>query len=95
MDELEQAELVRSVVSRENGELRFVPAAPLDQLTVGEILRAVRGIAPGEARGIGARNPSVSLALRRVETAWTEIADQTTLASLASSAGSGAEADAI
>ncbi len=95
LHELEQAEIVRSVVPLQDEDAGFVPAAPLADLTVGEILRAVRGVVTVETRNSEARNPSVSLALGRLERAWTEIADQTTLASLAEPAGLGRESDGV
>jgi membrane protein len=44
LEELEQADLTRTVLPQEEGDVGFVPAAPLAELTVGQILRAVRGV---------------------------------------------------
>jgi DNA-binding IscR family transcriptional regulator len=95
LQELERAEIVRSVVPLQDEDAGFVPAAPLADLTVGEILRGVRGVVSVKTQSGEARDPSVFRTLGRLERAWAEIADQTSLASLAGSAGSGAESEGV
>ena len=95
LQDLERAEIVRSVLSLQDDDAGFVPAAPLADLTVGEILRAVRGLVSVEMQNHEARNSPVSVALGRLESAWTEIADQTTLASLAGAVGSDADSNGV
>ncbi len=82
LGELEEARIVRSVVSPEGADAGFVPAAPLAQLTVGAVLRAIRGEAPAPARGAEGSEPGVRDALSRIEGAWTEEADRTRVAEL-------------
>lgn len=88
LEELEEVDLVRSVLPRDADDVAFVPAAPLERMTVGQILRAVRGEVSPESRGGGLRSPSVADALERLEKAWGGFADQTSLASLVSQADS-------
>lgn len=84
--DLEEAGIVRSVLRRDADSAGYLPARPAGDLAVGEILRAVRGEAfhssvagePGAAR-----NPAVGAALSRLEGAWSELADQTSLDTLA------------
>lgn len=83
LEELEQADLVRTVLPREDEDVGFVPSGPLPQLSVGQILRAVRGDAGEGGDKQSVRDATVSRALERLEAAWAEIADQTSLAALA------------
>jgi membrane protein len=81
VDRLEQADLVRGVLLRDDKEMGYVPARPVRDLTVGEVLRAVRGEVE---RGSGSQ--SVAETLDRLEGVWSELADQTSLEILAGAA---------
>lgn len=83
LEELEQADLVHSLLPRDEADIRFVPAAPIGELSVGQILRAIRGEPsdPREARR--RRSRSVTEALDRLDAAWSGVADHTDLESLA------------
>jgi len=82
--EFEQANLVRSVLLREDEEVAYVPARPVGDLTVGEVLRAVRGeVGQGGAATAGVRSQPVAQTLDRLDGAWSKVADQTSLETLA------------
>lgn len=82
LEELEEADLVHSLLPREDEDIRFVPAAPIAELTVGQILRAVRGEPSGVTEAHHRRSLTVSDALRSLEQAWAGVADQTDLGTL-------------
>lgn len=82
VDDLEAAGLVRAVMPRGEQDAGYLPAAPLATLTVGEVLRAVRGVLDSEADQMLGRSPNVAATLRKLERAWEDIADETPLASL-------------
>ena len=82
IEELEQAALVRSVHSEDDKDLAYVPARPLNQMTVGQILRAVRGeVERGPGLPAACSEP-VAEALARLKHVWSEVADQTLLGDL-------------
>lgn len=83
VDHLERAELVRGVLLRDDKEMAFVPARPIRELMVGEVLRAVRGEVEREPSSMA--EPVVEI-LARLKGAWSEVADQTSLESLARAA---------
>jgi membrane protein len=92
IEQLEQADLVRGVVLHADRDVAYVPARPLNRMTVGETVRAVRGEAAGgnaKMTASGASNASnassapVAEALERLRDVWSEVADQTSLESLA------------
>ena len=85
-DDLQAAELIRSVNMDDGRDVSFVPAAPLRELTVGAVLRAVRGRIAKASGGSGAHNPEVDRELSRLEEVWDELADQTTLEQLSAGA---------
>ncbi|MBJ22420.1 MAG: YihY/virulence factor BrkB family protein [bacterium] len=76
-EDLERADLLRSVQSGDGKDAAYMPAAPLRDLTLGAVLRALRG----SAEGIG-RNTDVARTLDELEGARSRIADETTLESL-------------
>ena len=82
MEELVETGWVRSAVRGDDEDPGFLPSAPLEEVTVGEILRAVRGSISPETGRRGTRDAAVRVTLDRLEGAWTEIADQTSLAAL-------------
>ncbi|MHA7839919.1 MAG: YhjD/YihY/BrkB family envelope integrity protein, partial [bacterium] len=86
LSELEGASLLRYVLSREGEDAGVVPGMPVSELTVGEVLRVVRG------RGQrlpppGLHDPSVQETLERLDAAWGGIADRTSIAALLESKG--------
>lgn len=89
--ELERAEMVRSVLGGEGSEaeeVSYVPARPPADLTVGELLLAVRGVTSDSVsseRRSHKRDDVVADALDQMEAAWREVADQTSLEDLARS----------
>ena len=84
LDALEIAGVVLPVVPREDKDAGLVPAAPLERLSVAQVLRAVRGIVePGSADPPGPRTAGVTRTLERLEAAWADVADETSLAELA------------
>lgn len=86
-DDLESAGLIRTVRVDEDRDAEFVPAAPLRELTVGDVLRAVRGrVDPGSSENAG-RSADVARTLDRLEGAWSSIADQATLEALCQGKG--------
>jgi membrane protein len=83
LEELENADLIRTVVPQGDEDVGFVPAAPLEELSVAQILRAVRGEATDRADKHAVRDPTVTDTLGRLEQAWSGIADHTSLEALA------------
>ncbi len=89
--DLEQAGILRAIMPRGAEAVGYVPARPARDLTVGEILRAVRGeveraVELEDPAVIG--NQAIRATLRDLECAWCEVADQTSLEKLALEAGS-------
>ena len=82
-EELEGADLIRPVTQDDGVDAAYLPAGPLDQLTVGQVLRAVRGSVDGQGQRSVPRDGRVEQTLSRLEGAWTGVADETTLLSLA------------
>lgn len=83
VDSLERADLVRGVLSRDDEEIAFVPARPIRELTMGAVLRAIRGEWKSESGRPPIRSTPVAETLDRLEGAWSELADQTSLEMLA------------
>ncbi len=82
-EELEREGLVRSVQQLDELDEAYVPGAPLDQLTVGAVLRAVRGDVDGrDDRRAVPRTPGVAETLARLEGAVRDVADDTRLVDL-------------
>ena len=79
---LEEAGLLFPIQAGGDRDAAYVPAAPLADLTVGDVLRAARGDREAVARERLRRSAAVSVALARLEGVWSEIADETTLAML-------------
>jgi len=86
VDQFNEASLVRGVSGEDEKERAYVPARPVQDLTVGEILRAVRGEAEFESKAVAVRTQPVAEILDRLEGAWGEVADQTSLEVLAQEA---------
>jgi membrane protein len=84
--ELEQAGLLRFVLAREGEDWRVVPGRPIAELTVGDVLRVVRGQPGTESTpspaSSGRHDPKVQATLARLESAWGSIADGVSLESL-------------
>lgn len=80
---LEGAELIRGVAAHGDEDMGYVPARPLRGLTVGDVLRAVRGEVDSPSGRMAARNPSISEIMARLNRTWCEVADQTPLEILA------------
>jgi membrane protein len=95
LEELEQADLTRTVLPQEEGDVGFVPAAPLAELTVGQILRAVRGVHSDWDEKHAVRDAGVSQTLDELEDAWIGIADRTSLAALLESPSSSLPGEAV
>ena len=91
-EDLQEAELIRLVQTDDGRDVSFVPAAPLRELTVGAVLRAVRGRIAESGGESGTHNPEVDRELARLEGVWDELADQTTLEQLCDQERSGSEA---
>lgn len=92
-------DLIRPVQTDDGRDAGFVPAAPLAELTVGAVLRAVRGeraSSRSSQRQSGDPSAEVARELARLEAAWGEIADRATLEQLCAraSAAPGAAARA-
>jgi membrane protein len=85
--ELEEAGLLRTVLPLEDRDSGYVPSAPIEDLTVGAVLRAVRGNWGGEASHSAHLSPEVADTLGRLNAAWSAIADETSLAVLARAKG--------
>jgi membrane protein len=82
VDELERADLVRGVLLRDDKERGYVPARPVRDLTVGDVLRAVRGEVDQGPGKTTVCSESVAELLVRLRGAWSEVADQTSLETL-------------
>jgi membrane protein len=83
IEELELADLVRTVLPLEDVDAGYVPSGPVEGLTLGAVLRAVRGQWSSETDGSHRFSSRVAESLGRLNAAWSAIADETTLASLA------------
>lgn len=83
IDDLERADLVRGVLLLEEAGTAYVPARPARDLMVGAVLRAVRGEVVRGLAGIALPSPAVAEVLGQLEGAWSEVADQTSLDTLA------------
>jgi membrane protein len=79
---LEAAALLRCIAAERGEDGAWVPGRPLAGLMVGHVLRAVRGETGDRVDSFKARDPRVSEALERLESAWGGIADQVSLESL-------------
>ncbi len=79
-EDFERAQLLRAVHSGDGMDPAYLPAAPLRDLTVGAVLRAVRG-SLAEGASIR-RNADVARTLGQLEGAWSQIADDAPLESL-------------
>ena len=86
LEELEHRDLIRAVLRSEDEDRGFLPAAPLADLTLAQVLRAVReGAEPMGSSPVlrgGPRCSEVRETLDRIEGAWTRVAGETTLADL-------------
>jgi membrane protein len=82
VDDLERADLVRGVLLRDDKERGYVPARPVRNLTVGDVLRAVRGEVDWGSEARAESNEPVAQLLGRLRSAWSEVADQTSLETL-------------
>lgn len=80
-EDLERADLLRRVQSKDEKDPAYVPAGPLRTLTAGAVLRAVRGSTDEADQGTP-RNADVAQTLAQLEAAWGKIADEATLESL-------------
>ncbi len=89
---LEEANLIRGVVYGDRDDRAFVPSRPARDLTVGDVLRAVRGEAASDAE-IEGRSEAVSSVLTRLALASREIVDNASLETLARPAETGASID--
>jgi membrane protein len=78
--ELEEADLVRAVTTDDGNERAWVPARPADELTIGDVLRAVRGESADDAPS---SDDPVADMLARLKRATHEVADRASLESLA------------
>jgi membrane protein len=87
------AELVRPVQTEDEREAAYLPAAPLDHLSIGDVLRATRGELAREGSSGGRRSPEVARALESLDHAWRGFADDTTLATLCRSRPGAESAD--
>jgi membrane protein len=86
VDQFHEANLVRGVSGEDEKERAYVPARPVPDLTVGEVLRAVRGEVELESKAVAIRTQPVAEVLGQLEGAWCEVADQTSLEILAQKA---------
>jgi membrane protein len=84
LEELEQARLTRSVLPRKDQDIGFSIAVPLANVSVGQVLRAVRGEVSDATDKGSHRSRTVSDALAQLEGVWADVADHTSLASLIS-----------
>jgi len=87
------ADLVRPVQTEDEREAAYLPAAPLDHLSIGDVLRATRGELAREGSSGGRRSPEVARALESLDHAWRGFADDTTLATLCRSRPGAGSAD--
>jgi membrane protein len=79
VDALAEAGVLRVVLMDEDADGAFVPASPLARLTVGDVLRAIRGEQDARSVGEQMRDASVGNTLQKLNRAWGEIADHTPL----------------
>jgi len=79
LEGFETADLILPIQVGEGRDPTYVPAAALDVLTVGDVLRAARGDALGGDLASAARTQEVATALTRIDGAFREVADATTL----------------
>lgn len=93
LDDLERDDLVRRVMQGDEEGVGFVPARPSSDLTLGAVLRAVRGPIGPISSTTTRWNSPVAEALERLEGAWSDVADQTSLDSLARRAEEARSAD--
>lgn len=86
---LSAAELIRPVHAEDDGDAGWLPARPLDAMTVGDVLRAVRGRPPDVGADLAgsATDAVVRRMLERLDAAWSDVADDTTIGALACEAG--------
>ncbi len=84
---LEDAGLVIPVATEDGVDPGFVPAGPIDEITVGAVLRAARGDVYGSGEHAFARSDAVARLMERLEDAWGGVADETTLAALSKTSG--------
>lgn len=89
LEALLASEVVRPVQLEEEEDPAYVPAAPLATLTVGRVLRAVRGDPEAAGRHEGPRTPGVAGLLRKLDGAWRGIADETSLEAVLESEATG------
>lgn len=82
IDDLERADLVRGIAVGERDDRAYVPSRPLRDLTLGDVLRAVRGETEYEAE-TSTPSEEVAAVLARLTGAVREIADRTSLEMLA------------
>lgn len=78
-DALEAEGLILPVTMADDMDPGYVPAGPLPQITVGAVLRAARGDSGGPDGEAAARSDTVSSMMARLEGAWGQVADETTL----------------
>jgi membrane protein len=92
---LEAADLVRGVEIGDRNDRSYVPARPARDLTLADVLRAVRGEwEPDFDTGTTRRSENVATVLVRLEGALKEIADRTSLETLAREGGNSTPGDA-
>ena len=80
------AGILRAILPRDAEAIGYVPAGPPSELTVGEVLRAIRGeteSGAGVEDPMISHNPAIRETLGDLERAWCVLADQTSLETLA------------
>ena len=82
---LQQAGVILPVHRDDDMDPAFVPAGPLPAITAGAVLRATRGREVAVGRLGDAQGMKVALALKALDSAWSQVADETTLAMLCDS----------
>lgn len=82
---LQQAGVILPVQRDDDMDPAFVPAGPLPAITAGAVLRATRGREAAVGRLGDAQAMKVALALKALDSAWSQVADETTLAMLCDS----------
>jgi membrane protein len=93
INDLERDDIVRRVMLGDDEGVGFVPARPTSDLTLGAVLRAVRGPVGPVSNTMNRPSPPVAEALGRVEAAWSDVADETSLGTLARMAEEARSAD--
>jgi membrane protein len=83
IDLLEQAELLRGVLLQGDVDQGYLPSRPATDLTVGAVLRAVRGEVARGSSGTAVVGRPVAEALEALDQVWRDVADHTTLEALA------------